>query len=319
MMPDGGPAYLTRLSPRELTQRPALAARHLRDCRLCPWDCRVDRAQSKGARCRSGVRAVVASFYPHFGQDALLSGSRGSGAIYFAGCPLRCCYCINAPISQAGKGREVSADELAAIMLHLQGLGCHNINLINPTHFIPQILEALLLAVEQGLRLPLVYKSSGYEKVEILQELLDGIIDLYMPDLKYADAATAQELSGVPGYPEISQAAAIEMYRQVGDLQVDERGLAQRGLIAAHLALPGGLANTGQILSFLHDRLSPHILLCLPRYQPAYLAVDHPPLNRPIQAEEYRQVVDQAIEMGFVSAARYQIEHSSRTHHDEKP
>jgi putative pyruvate formate lyase activating enzyme len=307
MLPDGGPAYLTRLSHSELAHRSALAARHLRDCRLCPWDCRVDRTQPEQARCRSGVQAVVASFYPHFGQDEVLSGSRGSGTIYFTGCHLRCCYCINAPISQAGKGREVSVDELAAIMLHLQGLGCHNINLINPTHFIPQILAALMLAVEQGLRLPLVYKSSGYEKVEILQELLDGIIDLYMPDLKYADETIAQELSGVPGYPEISQATAIEMCRQVGDLQVDGCGLAQRGLIATHLALPGGMANTTRILSFVHDCLSPHTWLCLPRYQPAYLAMQHPPLNLPIQAEEYRQVVDQAVEMGFTSAARYHI------------
>lgn len=191
------------------------------------------------------------------------------------------------------------------MMVYLQNQGCHNINLITPTHEIPHILAALVLAAQRGLRLPLVYKSSGYECVTVLHDLLDGVIDIYMPDLKYADEATARDLSGVPNYPMISQEAVIEMHRQVGDLQCDSQGIAQRGLIVAHLVLPGGAAGTETLIPFIRDRLSPHTWLSLPRYIPAFEAAEHPSLQHAIHPEAYQRTVTLAIRAGLTSAARY--------------
>jgi putative pyruvate formate lyase activating enzyme len=294
------PAYLNLLRSGELRERVKEAYKRLEACDVCPRECGVNRRESaKGAVCRTGERAFVSSYNPHFGEEAPLVGRGGSGTIFFAWCNLNCQYCQNYEISQLGQGQEVEPEELAAMMLHLQDLGCHNINFVSPTHVVPQILAGLLIAAEAGLRLPLVYNSGGYDSLKTLA-LLDGIVDIYMPDMKYADPALAQRYSKVPNYPQVNQAAVREMHRQVGDLQIDERGLATRGLLVRHLVLPGNLAGTAEIVRFLANEISPSTYLNLmDQYRPAYKAHLYPELDRRITREEYAAAVRMAHQAGL--------------------
>lgn len=229
---------------------------------------------------------MVSSFGPHFGEEAPLRGARGSGTIFFAWCNLRCVYCQNWDISHAGEGREVTAEELAGTMLSLQRQGCHNINLVSPSHVVAQILDALTIAAEKGLRLPLVYNTGGYDSPAALA-LLDGVVDIYMPDLKYGDPAVARKYSKARDYVAINQAALKEMHRQVGDLVVDHRGVARRGLLVRHLVLPNGLAGTEAVLRFVADDISAHTYLnIMGQYRPCYRAGEEPDLaRRPDRAE----------------------------------
>ncbi len=245
------------------------------------------------------MKARVSSAGPHLGEEDVLRGRRGSGTIFFAGCNLQCQFCQNSDISQEAGGLEVEPEELAGMMLDLQDRGCHNINLVSPSHVAPQIMAALLVAAERGLRLPLVYNTGGYYSLEMLQ-LLDGVVDIYMPDMKYADSDTARRYSKVVDYPDANQAAVREMHRQVGDLQLDSTGVAARGLLVRHLVLPDHLAGTEQILRFLAEEISPQTYLNLmDQYRPAYRAAEYPALSRPITVDEYRDAVRIARKSGL--------------------
>ena len=300
MKPDFEPAYVRLLSGSELSARVTSAYRHLEDCDLCARYCRVNRRRTtKGAVCRTGERAVVHSFGPHHGEEAPLRGSKGSGTIFFSWCNLRCVFCQNWEISQKGIGREVEPDELAAMMLALQRDGCHNINLVTPSHVVAQILAAVAIAARQGLRLPLVYNTGGYDSLEALA-LLDRVVDIYMPDMKYGDSETAHRSSHVRNYWEVNRAAVKEMHRQVGGLVVSDEGLARRGLLVRHLVLPGDLANTDRVLAFIATEISRDTYLNLmSQYHPCYRAWDYPPLDRPVTREEFDHALAAAAKHGL--------------------
>ncbi|MGQ9733075.1 MAG: radical SAM protein [Candidatus Zipacnadales bacterium] len=291
-------AYLALYESGELAERIERALELLSHCRLCPHECGVDRTQDVQGRCRTGRKALVASVGPHFGEEDPLVGSGGSGTIFLANCNLRCIFCQNSDLSQLGYGRPVEPEFLTDAMLALQERGCHNINFVTPTHVMPQLLEALPAAIERGLKVPIVWNCGGYEGLEALK-LLDGIVDIYMPDLKYADAETAEYLSGIRDYPQHAFAALREMHRQVGDLQIDARGIAQRGLLVRHLVLPHGLAGTRAVMRFLAT-LSPHTYVnVMAQYHPSYLAHRDPKLRRPLTLREYQDAVEAARDAGL--------------------
>jgi len=296
---------MVSVSQTELQIRIEAAYNLLESCRVCPRECGVNRLKDdKLGFCRSGLKAVVSSASPHLGEEPPLSGAKGSGTIFFANCNLRCVYCQNYPISQLGTGTERTPGEIACQMTWLQEQGCHNLNLVTPTHFMPQILKALGIARERGFDLPIVYNTSGYDSVESLK-LLDGIVDIYLPDMRYSDEAVARRYSAASQYPEVNRAAVREMYRQVGNLVVDETGLAKRGLIIRHLVLPGGLSGTESVMKFLAEEISKDVHISLmSQYFPAYKATQIKELSRRITAGEYeeaRQIMDKyGLENGWV-------------------
>jgi putative pyruvate formate lyase activating enzyme len=284
---DGRPAYLALHDSGELAARAAAADRRMEACDLCARYCRVNRKASlRGVACRTGEAAVVASYGPHHGEERPLSGRAGSGTIFFSWCNQRCDYCQNYEIAHQGEGQEAGPERLAGMMLSLQAAGCHNINFVSPSHVVAQILGALVIAAGQGLRLPLVYNTGGYDSPEALA-LLDGVIDIYMPDMKYGASEPGRSYSHVRDYAAVNRAAVAEMHRQVGDLVVGPDGIARRGLLIRHLVLPGGIAGTEAVLRFLAEEISPATYLnLLTQYRPCYRAGRHPELNRrPTQAE----------------------------------
>jgi len=286
--------------PQKILQdRARTALARLESCEICPRRCGVNRLKDERGFCRIGRLARVASFAPHFGEEPPLVGSSGSGTIFFSGCNLACVFCQNYDISQQDHGQDVSADALARMMLQLQDLGCHNINFVTPTHVVPQILEALVLAVDDGLRVPLVYNSGGYDSVKTVQ-LLEGIFDIYMPDAKYGSDEVALKYSGAPDYTHIMKTAIKEMHRQVGDLIMDEDGVATRGLLVRHLVLPGDLAGSAEVVRFLSEEISPNTYLnVMAQYRPEYKACRFPELNRRISAKEYNDAVRLAARAGL--------------------
>ncbi len=294
------PAYRDLLFNGELSRRVDQAWEHLRDCDLCARYCHVDRHTTiKGAVCRTGERATVHGYGPHYGEEDPLRGSRGSGTIFFSWCNLRCVFCQNWDISQKGLGREVSLEELATMMLDLQRQGCHNINLVTPSHVVAQFIGALAIAAQRGLCLPVVYNTGGYDSLEALA-LLDGIVDIYMPDVKYSDSGAAHRYSHVRDYVTVNRAAVKEMHRQVGDLVMDEQGVAQRGLLVRHLVMPGDISGTRAVLQFLADEVSTSTYLNLmDQYRPCYRAADNPPLDRPLSRAEYDRALTWAGELGM--------------------
>ncbi len=294
------PAYLSLLENGELQKRVDEAYRRLENCELCAVKCRVNRRTGKLGSCRTGELARLCSYGPHMGEEAALRGWRGSGTVFFAGCNLRCQFCQNYDISQIrDAGKEVEPQDLAAAFLELQKYGCHNINLVSPSHVIPQILAAVLMAAFAGLRLPLVYNTGGYDSVEALQ-LLDGVIDIYMPDMKYNNPQVARRYSKVIEYPKLNKEAVREMHRQVGDLQIGVDGLARRGLLVRHLVLPHGLSGTQEIMRFLADEISPETYVnIMDQYRPAFNAHLFASLNRPITLEEHHQAIAMAKEAGL--------------------
>jgi putative pyruvate formate lyase activating enzyme len=300
------PAYLELFRSGELAERASRAVKRLASCDLCARYCRVDRfAGLKGAVCRTGRRAVVSSLGPHHGEEDPLRGSRGSGTIFFSWCNLRCIFCQNSEISQKGVGHEVEAEDLAGMMLTLQARGCHNLNFVTPSHVVAQILEALVIAAREGLHLPLVYNTGGYDSPEAL-ELLDGVIDIYMPDMKYGDSEAAHRYSHVRDYWEVNRAAVEEMHRQVGDLVVDAQGVALRGLLVRHLVLPEDLANTERVLAFLAEEISPDTYLNLmDQYHPSHRADRVPPLDRITTTDEYLYALELARGYGLGPTVRY--------------
>jgi putative pyruvate formate lyase activating enzyme len=282
------PGYIALHRAGELHARVQAAMQRLAACDLCPRACGVNRLQGETGFCRAGLLARVASANVHPWEEPPISGTRGSGTVFLSHCTARCLFCQNYPISQQGVGREMTAEQLADAMLRLQKQGCHNINFVTPTHYVPQLLAAVEIAAERGLRIPLLYNTSGYDSVETLR-LLEGVIDIYLPDSKYADDEVARQLSGYQDYVQHNRAALLEMRRQVGaELVLDDKGLARRGMIVRHLVLPHGLSQTPQVLRWIAEHLSPQIHISLmAQYFPAHRAVGHPTLGRRLLAEEY--------------------------------
>lgn len=294
------PAYLALHRSGALAARAAEAVAGLEACLLCGHGCRADRVRrTVGARCRTGRHAVVSSFFPHHGEERCLSGREGSGTIFFARCNLHCAYCQNWDLSWRGDGDAVSAEELAGMMLALQARGCHNVNLVSPTHVVPQILEAVGIAAGRGLALPLVYNTGGYDAAEALR-LLDGVVDVYLADVKYGDSAEAVRYSRAPGYFEVARAALREMHRQVGELQLSPDGLALRGLMVRHLVLPDGRAGTEAVMRFLAEEISPRTYVNLmDQYRPCYRASEHPEIDRRPTGAELREALEAALKAGI--------------------
>ncbi len=289
-MTDNDPVYVELLESGELEKRVNEANSHLEACDVCPLDCGVNRTAGELGICMTGEKAQVSSNFSHRGEERPISGYRGSGTIFFTRCNLRCVYCQNADISQLSFGKDTNAEDLAGIMLSLQRSGCHNINLVSPSHVVPQIIEAVYLAAQRGLKLPLVYNTGGYDSLEMLL-LLDGIVDIYMPDMKYGDEASARKYSLVKDYPKINQAAVREMHRQVGDLKLDDEGFAFRGLLMRHLVLPNDLAGSETVLRFLAKEVSENTYVnIMSQYHPSFHAWDYPALNRQITPGEYHRV-----------------------------
>lgn len=293
------PSYLKLLESGELEQRALAAGSMLEPCTLCPEKCRVARLSGKKGRCRIAGHAVVADYSPHFGEEPPIRGTRGSGTVFFSGCNMHCVYCQNHEISQHARGTPVTPEILAFMFLMLQENGCHNINLVTPSHIVPMFLQGLVAAAKEGLSIPIVYNSGGYDSVEALK-LLDGIVDIYMPDFKYWDAATAYRLSGIKHYPESARHALKEMHRQVGKLQLDKDGVAIKGLLVRHLVLPGDLAGTTDVVKFLCEELSPGTWInIMEQYHPCWKAMEYPPLDRAVTSEEYEKAVELARRAGL--------------------
>jgi len=293
------PSYVALLESGKLLERVEAAYRHMQSCDLCAWKCRANRRAGKIGSCKTAERPLVSSFFAHMGEEDCLRGWCGSGTIFFSNCNLRCQYCQNSDISQLAEGNEVTVEQLADMMLDLQAQGCHNINFVSPSHVVAPILSALLVAAQAGLHLPLVYNTGGYDSLAALA-LLDGVIDIYMPDMKYGDASIGQKYSKVPDYPRHNMSAVREMHRQVGDLVIDEDGIARRGLLVRHLVLPGGIAGTDRVLAFLADEISRHTYVNLmDQYRPSYRADEYPPVDRPLTDEQYRQALAAADRLGL--------------------
>ncbi|GIW82198.1 MAG: radical SAM protein [Gemmatales bacterium] len=295
------PSYLRLFRSGEFAERVGQALASLEECTVCPRDCRVDRLHDEAGKavCRTGRYARVASYFPHFGEEDCLRGWNGSGTIFFSYCNLRCVFCQNFELSWQGEGTEAKPNDLARMMLELQDSGCHNINFVTPEHVVPQMLEGLYLAVEQGLRLPVVYNTSAYDSMESLR-LLDGIVDIYMPDFKFFDSDTSKWIVKAKDYPDVAKRAIKEMHRQVGDLVFDDKGLARRGLLVRHLVMPHGLANTREIMRFLAREISPNTYVnIMAQYRPEGRAFDYPQLRRGVTRSEYEEAVHMAREEGL--------------------
>ncbi|WP_213698893.1 radical SAM protein [Acetomicrobium sp.] len=284
---------------KKLSERLEKALEISSNCELCPRKCHVNRLKDEKGFCKTGRNAVVSSYGPHFGEEKVLVGRFGSGTIFFTHCNMSCVFCQNYDISQLGKGNEVSAQELADIMLELQRMGCHNINLVSPTHCVAQILEALLIAFEEGLKIPIVYNTGGYDSVDTLK-LLDGIVDIYMPDIKYGDDERGMRYSSAPNYFSVAKSAVKEMYRQVGDLKTDDRGIAVKGLLVRHLVLPNDLACTEKVIEFLATEISAETFVnIMDQYRPLYKAKQYPELSRSVNRAEFQRAVEIARKHGI--------------------
>lgn len=293
------PSYLKLYRKGTLFERIASLAKLAASCTLCPRNCGVNRIEGKKGECGGGNKALVSSAFPHMGEEPPLTGTGGSGTIFFGHCNLKCIFCQNYEISHSGEGREVTAPELAEEMLKLQRSGCHNINLVTPTHYAHLIVAALPAAIDGGLELPLVWNCGGFESVEVIK-LLDGIVDIYMPDIKYGDDRYSIKYSKAPFYFRAAKEAAKEMHRQVGDLEIDDRGIARRGMIIRHLVMPGDIAKTEKILTFIADEISKESYVnIMDQYNPCYRAVEFPEINRRISMAEFDKVIDFAREKGL--------------------
>ena len=295
------PVYLRTYARGELARRVERALKLLQSCTACPRNCRVNRLEDKFAVCKTGRHAVVSSHFPHHGEEDCLRGWRGSGTIFFTGCNLRCVFCQNFDISWQVRGTPGPPRELAAMMLELQAQGCHNINFVTPEHVAPQIVEALPYAIEQGLRLPLVYNTSAYDSMESL-ELLDGLVDIYMPDFKYWDSEMARKYSRAPDYPAVARRAIKEMHRQVGNLVIEDNGLARHGLLIRHLVMPEDVAGTPAVMQWIADELSPETFInVMAQYHPAgkVSRSDYAEINRRVTPLEYERALHAAWRAGL--------------------
>jgi putative pyruvate formate lyase activating enzyme len=291
------PAYL-QLTEKELAERAAGLRELMRGCRLCPRACGADRLLGETGVCRTGAQPVVSSYGPHFGEERPLVGRHGSGTIFLTHCNLRCIFCQNYDISHLGGGRVTTAERVGEMMLELQEQGCHNINWVTPTHQVSALLDATITARGRGLRLPIVYNCGGYESLETLR-LLDGIVDIYMPDAKYGDEEAGRLLSGVPDYWRRCRGALAEMHRQVGDLRVNSAGAATRGLLVRHLVLPADMAKTAVVMDYLASLSREMYVNVMAQYRPAYRAGEVAAIARPPTAEEFRRAIQAALDAGL--------------------
>lgn len=291
------PFYL-QLSDKEFKNKIDLLFSILNSCTLCGHKCKVNRNYDKGI-CNTGINAKISSVFPHFGEERPLVGTQGSGTIFLSNCNCKCVYCQNYDISHFGKGQEVSNDELASKMIYLQSIGCHNINWVSPTHFAPQLVEALFIARENGLKVPVVYNTGGYDS-PLLIKMLSGIIDIYMPDIKYGSNEKASKYSGANNYWDIVRKSVKEMYRQVGDLKIDAFGIAKRGLLIRHLVLPNDIAESDEVLKFIAEEVSKDTYVnIMKQYTPYFKSQYYKELTRAITEGEYRKVLDKANELGL--------------------
>ncbi|MCG6895294.1 MAG: 4Fe-4S cluster-binding domain-containing protein [Desulfobacteraceae bacterium] len=293
------PLYRQPNGRERLRQSRRIAFERLRCCSLCPRDCRVNRLEGETGFCRTGERAWLSSYSPHFGEESPLVGQGGSGTLFFTHCNLRCNFCQNYDISHEGAGTPLTKEQLAACMMDLQQAGCHNINFVTPSHVVPQILAAVETAVERGLRLPLVFNTSAYDRPETLR-LLEGIVDIYMPDFKFWDPETALATCEASDYPEVARKALVEMHRQVGDLVVGEDGIAQRGVLLRHLVMPGGVDETRHIMRFVARQISASTYVnIMPQYRPCGQAAELAITARTLTAQDYRDAVAAARREGL--------------------
>lgn len=298
----GYPAYLKLLHSGKMKEITDKIYQQYDNCQLCPRQCRVNRNRGETGVCGAGNRVKVSSAHPHLGEERPLVGRYGSGTIFLSHCNLLCLYCQNWDISHGAEGDEISDEQLAGLMLRMQSIGCHNINFVTPTHYLPNIVAAIQLAGEKGLGIPIVYNTGGYDSIEMLK-LLDGIIDIYLPDFKYADAGTAAKYShGVQDYPRIAKEGLLEMHRQVGVLKVDENNIAVRGLMIRHLVLPNNLAGTEDLVKFVAEQLDPKTYInIMPQYRPCHKAHSHQDLNRSLTMHEYQSALDLAKKYGLTN------------------
>jgi putative pyruvate formate lyase activating enzyme len=293
------PSYINLHKTGDLQKRISVLTDMLKECRLCPRACKVNRLQGELGFCRAGDTLILSSAFAHFGEEAPLVGSMGSGTIFLTHCNLRCVFCQNHDISHRGQGEAVTAQQMAAHMVALQQRRCHNINFVTPTHYVPQIIAALPYAIDRGLHIALVYNCGGYESLEVIK-LLDGIIDIYMPDVKWADSAVAEKYAQAPDYPAVVKEVLKEMHRQVGDLKISKAGVAERGLLIRHLVMPEGLAGTRKLMHYIATEISPHSYVnIMSQYRPEYRAGEFPELNRGITHREYHEAIDCAREEGL--------------------
>jgi putative pyruvate formate lyase activating enzyme len=296
------PAYAELEDKGVLAQRIEEAYSIFERCVLCPRECGVNRIAGEKGFCRAPQRLVIYSAHPHFGEEIALVGSKGSGTIFFSNCNLRCIFCQNWPIAHEGRGEECADEDLAAMMLKLQKRGCHNINLVTPTHVMPNILNAVRIALHKGLRIPLVYNTSGYERLDMVK-LLDGVVDIYLPDMKYTHPHQAARYSaGAADYPEVTKRAVIEMHRQVGVHEVDKRGVARRGLMIRHLVMPNRVAGTKGFVRWVAENLPKNTYVnIMPQYRVAYKAYDYPEIARGITVQEFLEAMDWAEQSGLTN------------------
>ena len=293
------PGYLELHRQGELSQRADALWRRLESCDICPHQCGVNRLRGEMGICRTGNEAMVSSFGPHFGEESPLVGRGGSGTIFFTHCNLGCLFCQNYDISHLGGGSPIKPEKLSGMMIALQNMGCHNLNFVTPTHVVPQILKALVNAIDMGLNVPLVYNTGGYDSLTTL-ELLDGIFDIYMPDLKYSDNKAAERYCNAKDYVQVARQATKTMHQQVGDLVIDHNGVAQRGLLVRHLILPDDLAGTREAMKFIAEEISTNTYVNLmDQYLPCYKADEHPPLDRRITTKEFTRAIEIARELGI--------------------
>ncbi|MBC8319023.1 MAG: radical SAM protein [Desulfobulbaceae bacterium] len=297
-MPHQIPSYIALHRSGELEKRILQAHKLLEQCTLCPRKCKVNRLAGETGFCKTAGKARVASYNAHFGEETPLVGSSGSGTIFFSYCNLGCVFCQNYSISHHGEGIDIDPGQLAAVMISLQKQGCHNINFVTPTHVVPQILAALPISIDKGLSIPLVYNSSGYDAVDTLR-ILDGIIDIYMPDFKFWNNQSSKKYSKAPDYPEMARKAITEMHRQVGDLKRDTQGIAVSGLLVRHLVMPGSLDETEQIMKFLAS-LSPEIYVnVMEQYRPCHKAHEYQQIARSLTPDEYKEALNAAHDAGL--------------------
>jgi len=296
------PAYLKLHRTGELKKRGEKLWSIMESCRLCPRRCQANRLKGEKGFCGSTSELIISSYHPHFGEEKPLVGKGGSGAIFFTNCGLRCVFCINWEISQGGIGAPKSVEQLADMMLHLQKLGCHNINFVTPTHYSAHIVLALDIAAGKGLRLPVVYNTCGWENLEILK-MLDGIVDIYLPDFKYSDADMAAKYSsGAAGYPQNTKESLLEMHRQVGVAKPAKDGLIYRGLMIRHLVMPNNVGGSKEVVKWIAQNLPKDTYLnIMSQYRPMYKAFEYPAISRRITRQEYREVVECAQESGLTN------------------
>jgi putative pyruvate formate lyase activating enzyme len=288
------PSYINLFEKGELNKRVELLQEFIKECQLCPRQCHVNRLNGEVGYCGAGSDLMVSSAFPHFGEEPPLVGFNGSGTIFLTHCNLRCIFCQNYDISHLGRGDRITLSDMARAMVKLQEMGCHNINFVTPTHYASQILASLPKAIEWGLRLPIVYNCSGYESIEVIR-LLEGVVDIYMPDVKFMDEKYSKRYSNAPDYPEVIKKVLKEMHRQVGDLTTNSKGVAERGLLIRHLVMPGGVASSEAVLKFIAEEISVHSYVnIMNQYRPEYRANEYSEISHPITHQEYLEAIQLA-------------------------